>query len=361
LRMYRKAVTIRSLIVSAGGLVRDGKPMNLFMLALGVLATATGCVMVGFGIPINAFSIGNTLIISGTVAISSGFILVALAMALGQLRRIAEALSARTFSGPGAGRTAESVETMVPPTARITPAAPPSPVPTRIPVPPRSMDMPDAYPPEPHPVVQRPPEPPRPSEPRFPATAASEPPGPLDWLRAKARPGAPALMGPPVAEPPMVEVPDEAPRSPRPPQRPQMPAEPALDPKMWPSPPGRADGLPEPRPMPRATPQSEPPKEPEVPPFDSVWDRSGPAPSEARRDARLDAPPPGAPRREPMERRPEPPKLPSERTPTILKSGVIDGMPYTLYADGSIEAQLPQGTVKFASVDALRAHLEKHG
>ena len=32
---------------------------------------------------------------------------------------------------------------------------------------------------------------------------------------------------------------------------------------------------------------------------------------------------------------------------------------YPLYADGSIEAQLPQGMVKFASVDALRAHLEK--
>ncbi len=51
----------------------------------------------------------------------------------------------------------------------------------------------------------------------------------------------------------------------------------------------------------------------------------------------------------------------AERGPAILKSGVIDGMPYTLYADGSIEAQLPQGMVKFASVDALRAHLEKQG
>ena len=50
-----------------------------------------------------------------------------------------------------------------------------------------------------------------------------------------------------------------------------------------------------------------------------------------------------------------------ERTAGLeaLKSGVIDGMPYTLYADGSIEAQLPHGMVKFASVDALRAHLEK--
>jgi hypothetical protein len=49
-----------------------------------------------------------------------------------------------------------------------------------------------------------------------------------------------------------------------------------------------------------------------------------------------------------------------DRPPAILKSGVIDGMAYTLYADGSIEAELPQGTVKFASVDALRAHLEKN-
>ena len=44
---------------------------------------------------------------------------------------------------------------------------------------------------------------------------------------------------------------------------------------------------------------------------------------------------------------------------TVLKSGVVDGMAYTLYADGSIEAELPQGVVRFASVDALRAHLEK--
>ena len=63
--------------------------------------------------------------------------------------------------------------------------------------------------------------------------------------------------------------------------------------------------------------------------------------------------------------RPEPPARPreeprAERPSAILKSGVIDGMGYTLYADGSIEAELPQGTVRFASVDALRAHLEKN-
>jgi hypothetical protein len=41
----------------------------------------------------------------------------------------------------------------------------------------------------------------------------------------------------------------------------------------------------------------------------------------------------------------------------IFKSGVIDGMAYTLYTDGSIEAELAQGTVKFASIDELRAYL----
>ena len=38
----------------------------------------------------------------------------------------------------------------------------------------------------------------------------------------------------------------------------------------------------------------------------------------------------------------------------IFKSGVIDGMAYTLYTDGSIEAELAEGTVKFASIDELR-------
>jgi hypothetical protein len=67
---------------------------------------------------------------------------------------------------------------------------------------------------------------------------------------------------------------------------------------------------------------------------------------------RLDAPGRVAPR-EPM----MPP--PAEQRPiAILKSGVIDGMAYTLYTDGSIEAELPQGTMRFGSIDELRTHLE---
>lgn len=44
---------------------------------------------------------------------------------------------------------------------------------------------------------------------------------------------------------------------------------------------------------------------------------------------------------------------------TVLKSGVVDGMAYTLYSDGSIEAQLAEGMVRFASIEALRAHLDQ--
>jgi len=46
---------------------------------------------------------------------------------------------------------------------------------------------------------------------------------------------------------------------------------------------------------------------------------------------------------------------------SILKSGVVEGMAYTLYSDGSIEAQLPGGTVRFASITELRSHIEQTG
>ena len=35
-------------------------------------------------------------------------------------------------------------------------------------------------------------------------------------------------------------------------------------------------------------------------------------------------------------------------------------MAYTLYADGSIEAELPDGTVRFGSIAELRAHIESN-
>lgn len=63
-------------------------------------------------------------------------------------------------------------------------------------------------------------------------------------------------------------------------------------------------------------------------------DRSAPAP------APRDAPPPAT-------------------AAMVIKSGVVDGMAYSLYSDGSIEAEMPEGMMRFASIDELRAHLDQ--
>jgi hypothetical protein len=83
----------------------------------------------------------------------------------------------------------------------------------------------------------------------------------------------------------------------------------------------------------------------------------GPVAGESKPEARPDAPSreglaASAKRAEPEAQKP--------RTAAILKSGVVDGMGYTLYVDGSIEAELPQGTIRFASINELRSHLAKN-
>jgi hypothetical protein len=84
--------------------------------------------------------------------------------------------------------------------------------------------------------------------------------------------------------------------------------------------------------------------------FESVW------PAEKNPREPEPAPEPPAPPPPPPEKREEKP-----RPVAVLKSGVVDGMGYTLYVDGSIEAELPQGPVRFASIHELRQHLEKNG
>ena len=44
---------------------------------------------------------------------------------------------------------------------------------------------------------------------------------------------------------------------------------------------------------------------------------------------------------------------------SVLRSGVLDDMAYTLYSDGSIEAQLPEGILRFGSLAELRNYLEQ--
>lgn len=47
--------------------------------------------------------------------------------------------------------------------------------------------------------------------------------------------------------------------------------------------------------------------------------------------------------------------------PTVVRSGIIGGMAYTLYSDRSIEAELPAGTVRFGSIEELQEHVKRAG
>jgi hypothetical protein len=141
------------------------------------------------------------------------------------------------------------------------------------------------------------------------------------------------------------------------------------------------DGLPTPPQAPevktpevRVTPESKAP-EPKVDlPPGRDWPRM--SPGDRLPPLRGDAAPPIAPPIVPQPERPMPrvsmpePQI-SPRTeaepaanraaPTVLKSGVIEGMAYTLYSDGSIEAELAQGSMRFDSIPALRAYLRDIG
>jgi hypothetical protein len=51
------------------------------------------------------------------------------------------------------------------------------------------------------------------------------------------------------------------------------------------------------------------------------------------------------------------PAATDEPESAVYKSGIIDGMAYRLFMDGSIEAELPQGKVRFATIDELQKYL----
>ena len=104
--------------------------------------------------------------------------------------------------------------------------------------------------------------------------------------------------------------------------------------------------------------------EPATGSFEDAWPRvdrgrNGDVPSQ-RRSARA---PMGAPEANAAEASEgsAPPSPPSEAPAgvTVLKSGVVDGMAYSLYSDGSIEAQMPEGLMRFASLDELTAHIDR--
>lgn len=294
--------------------------MAVLLFSIGALALVAGLVMVGFGIPINEFSFGNTLISAGTTAAIGGLIIIALGVAVGQLRRIAESLA-----GDLPARYPQPMD-LVEATGASSPAAG---VPDRIPFPPRPRSE------TPFPKMG--------SLPGAPTNIASDD----DYDRFVA----PTLPNP--EEAPMA-VEDEVSLSP---PQPTGGSAPTADVR---GPAGRGQEPASWKPSPASTPPvGSPPRPLQPAKFDAMWPAEAKSP---RPGVSEDAKPSSAPAREafpPVPKRPEP-EAQKPRAVAILKSGVVDGMGYTLYVDGSIEAELPQGTLRFASINELRSHLEKN-
>jgi len=286
--------------------------MPMIMFVIGCVAIMAGVVMIAFGIPISEFSFGNTLIVSGTTLATGGLVILALSTVARQLARLAEGQGLR-MPAPPPRQAAESFEP--PPEAR--------PAPARVPFPPKPSlrEALNAEPPMP-PDLGR-------------DLGYDEPSGPSF---------APSMRNP---EAPPASVEDEVSLSPPAPTNGSAggePHEPGFE--------GWRPEPPAPPPLPRESPGSY---------FDSMW------PAKPR-TAAAPAAPETAKAEPPAHERESVARVPAEPAPqtapgkaAVLKSGVVDGMAYTLYVDGSIEAELPQGTLRFASIDDLRSHLEKSG
>jgi hypothetical protein len=335
--------------------------MSILLFTVGAIAFVAGIVMAGFGIPVGEFSFGNTLISSGTTMAVGGLILIGLAAVVSQLKHIAEVLVAPFPVRPG--RPAEAPEA-APATRAPTAAAPAA---GRTAFPSR---------PKPEPALREP-EAAEPVLPYAAATHAAERP-------AELRPSfMPSLRNPDV---PPVTLEDEVSLSPH---EAVAPAPRDLDEPVQTEPSSDEEnvGVSAMRrgPIRETGWRPSPPPVTPVPSrrstyFDSMWPAEGrssrgPAVSEPKSDDRPDIPEVAsepapefaaepAPETPPAAAEPEglgePGGNEPQRAVAVLKSGVVDGMSYTLYVDGSIEAELPQGTLRFASINELRAHLEKN-
>ncbi|MBN9582811.1 MAG: hypothetical protein J0G37_15075 [Afipia sp.] len=336
------------------------------MIALligGIVVLCVGLLTVAFGIPIKEFSFGNTLILAGTGAAGAGLVLIGLYMVGREVRTLVRHLE----RGSRLPVPASAVPPLMPPReleVGLTPM--PSRQAETSPVP----ELPQALRPvRPRPISDAPlftRDLPARDQPRDPAPARG------DFADALASSLDLDSEAPPRSEEPVIRPhnpePAEAPpelesaprsrrnimfashrRSPRP--EPDF-KEASLREASQPGP--EAD---------EAPPASgDAPGEPEADQERAVgssW-RERSAAQRRRRDSLF--PPrepsealPSEPSPEPL---PPPPEVGSNAV-TVVKSGVVDSMAYSLYSDGSIEAQMPEGMVRFASIDELRAHLER--
>ncbi len=298
--------------------------MMVAMLIAGIGLVLAGLLAIGVGIPNKEFSVGSTLILAGVTGVCTGAIMLALWTAVRELKIIAQRL------GPGAAEL--SGEAAVRPVLPSDVAHEPSPGDSGFPF---TRDQPSAD------MTGS-------AEPAAPSTS------PPPWYEA-ARPRGDT---PPAATPAEAAAPAKPKRnllfsssSRRERERTQTRTSEPIPPDLL---------SPDLRPNPPAAP---PPLEPGEPPsFDDAWpkterSRPGEFPPQRRspRAPTTFTEPDGASGAD------RPPSVPRTEDPppvTVLKSGVVDGMAYSLYSDGSIEAQMPEGMMRFASIDELRAHLD---
>jgi hypothetical protein len=277
--------------------------MMIVVLIAGLGVLLAGLLAVAYGIPIKEFGFGNTLIVTGAVAACTGAMMLVLWIIVRELKNTVRALGRgiRAESGPGnmselAGQRPEDGDFPF----RRDSAAINADSAESLTQPPQWQDEPAASSRD-----RR-----REDTPSEPEHAAKPQRGNLFFSssrrereRAAGRAADPSMSG--------------------------------LDPAPSATPPGEAAGVPPPG-------------------YEDAWQQPGRSrtPEAPRRSGRAPSTPgPRADRQSPAAQTGE--------SVTVLKSGVVDGMAYSLYSDGSIEAQMPEGMMRFGSIDELRAHLDQ--
>jgi hypothetical protein len=290
--------------------------MMVGMLVAGIGLVVAGLAAIGYGITIKEFSTGNTLIISGVSGFCTGAIMLGLCTAVRELQNIARRLG----GGVAQARGEVAVRPVLPPGLSRGRASDEAGFPFNQEAAPNAGGVDPAAPSSPPPWQDE-------------AATRERGDAPAELETAEAAP----------AKPKRNLLFSSTSRKER--ERAQSRTSEPLPPDLL-----SADLRPNP---PAAPPPPLPPVEAPPPPpsFDDAW----PKPERAK------------PAETPPERRPLRPPEPNgaaarggeQSAVTVLKSGVVDGMAYSLFSDGSIEAQMPEGMMRFASIDELRSHLDQ--
>ena len=296
-----------------------GRSRGVSSMMVGMLVAALGLVLsgllaIGYGISVKEFSVGNTLIQSGVTGVCTGALMFGFWLAVRELKIIA----LRLGGGVPQSRGEVTVRPVLPPGL------------TREGAPAGDAGFP----------LNRDPQAAESAD----STEPAAPPSPPPWQdEAATRASSPdAAAAEAAAKPKRNLLFSSTSRKER--ERAQARTSEPLPPDLL-----SADLRPNPSDVP-------PPPEPAEPPpasFDDAWPKPDrPKPGDVPPQRR-------APRSHTtFEANGAAPRNAEQPAVTVLKSGVVDGMAYSLYSDGSIEAQMPEGMMRFASIDELRAHLD---